>query len=185
MNIAGMYAKLGRDLVVDTVCKILGGVCTTYVNNHHNFAWKETHFGEEFWVVRKGATPAFPNQLGFIGGSMGDDAVIVEGVDCTMSRAASAVDGPRCRPHHEPDGSPREVRQGRAGQKATAARPRATRRDGGVAQGQGRSRPRWRPRRGAAGLPPAAGGPGVPRPDDQRAPHLESHRRSHVPERNT
>jgi tRNA-splicing ligase RtcB (3'-phosphate/5'-hydroxy nucleic acid ligase) len=30
-------------------------------------------------VIRKGATPAFPGQKGFIGGSMGDDAVIVEG----------------------------------------------------------------------------------------------------------
>jgi tRNA-splicing ligase RtcB (3'-phosphate/5'-hydroxy nucleic acid ligase) len=29
--------------------------------------------------VRKGATPAFPRQKGFIGGSMGDDAVIVQG----------------------------------------------------------------------------------------------------------
>jgi tRNA-splicing ligase RtcB (3'-phosphate/5'-hydroxy nucleic acid ligase) len=88
MLIAGQYAKLGRDLVVDAVCKILGAVCTTYVNNHHNFAWKETHFGQEYWIVRKGATPAFPNQLGFIGGSMGDDAVIVEGVECTQSKAA-------------------------------------------------------------------------------------------------
>ena len=32
------------------------------------------------WVVRKGATPAFPGQKGFIGGSMGDISVIVEGV---------------------------------------------------------------------------------------------------------
>lgn len=31
-------------------------------------------------VVRKGATPAFPGQRGFVGGSMGDDAVILEGV---------------------------------------------------------------------------------------------------------
>jgi tRNA-splicing ligase RtcB len=49
------------------------------VHNHHNFAWKETHAGEEVVVIRKGATPAFPGQLGFIGGSMGDDAVIVRG----------------------------------------------------------------------------------------------------------
>jgi tRNA-splicing ligase RtcB len=49
------------------------------VHNHHNFAWKETHGGEELVVVRKGATPAFPGQLGFVGGSMGDDAVIVRG----------------------------------------------------------------------------------------------------------
>jgi tRNA-splicing ligase RtcB len=54
------------------------------VHNHHNFAWRETHLspdGEpvEYVVVRKGATPAWPGQKGFIGGSMGDDAVIVEG----------------------------------------------------------------------------------------------------------
>jgi tRNA-splicing ligase RtcB (3'-phosphate/5'-hydroxy nucleic acid ligase) len=30
-------------------------------------------------VVRKGATPAFPGQKGFIGGSMGEDAVIIQG----------------------------------------------------------------------------------------------------------
>jgi tRNA-splicing ligase RtcB (3'-phosphate/5'-hydroxy nucleic acid ligase) len=30
-------------------------------------------------VVRKGATPAFPGQKGFVGGSMGDNAVIVQG----------------------------------------------------------------------------------------------------------
>src|SRR5690606_8044597 len=33
----------------------------------------------EVIVVRKGATPAFPGQKGFIGGSMADDAVIVRG----------------------------------------------------------------------------------------------------------
>ena len=49
------------------------------VHNHHNFAWREEHDGETVVVVRKGATPAFPGQKGFIGGSMGDDAVIVRG----------------------------------------------------------------------------------------------------------
>jgi tRNA-splicing ligase RtcB (3'-phosphate/5'-hydroxy nucleic acid ligase) len=38
--------------------------------------------------VRKGATPAWPGQRGFVGGSMGDDAVIVEGVESEQSRAA-------------------------------------------------------------------------------------------------
>ena len=33
------------------------------------------------WVVRKGATPAFPGQRGFVGGSMGDISVIIEGVE--------------------------------------------------------------------------------------------------------
>jgi tRNA-splicing ligase RtcB len=58
------------------------------VHNHHNFAWREKHDGEEFWVVRKGATPAFPGQRGFVGGSMGDDAVIIEGIDSSESREA-------------------------------------------------------------------------------------------------
>src|SRR5678816_1834619 len=35
--------------------------------------------GEELIVVRKGATPAFPGQRGFVGGSMGDNSVILEG----------------------------------------------------------------------------------------------------------
>ncbi len=38
--------------------------------------------------MRKGATPAFPGQRGFVGGSMGDDAVILEGIDGEKSRAA-------------------------------------------------------------------------------------------------
>lgn len=43
---------------------------------------------DEFWVVRKGATPAFPGQKSFVGGSMGDDAVIIEGIDSPISRQA-------------------------------------------------------------------------------------------------
>ena len=51
------------------------------MHNHHNFAWREQPRRRDYWVVRKGATPAFPGQRGFVGGSMGDDAVILEGVD--------------------------------------------------------------------------------------------------------
>jgi RNA-splicing ligase RtcB len=50
------------------------------VHNHHNFAWREEHFGRVYWVIRKGCTPARPGQEGFVGGSMGDDSVILEGV---------------------------------------------------------------------------------------------------------
>ncbi|MDO8495863.1 MAG: RtcB family protein [bacterium] len=79
MELAGQYAYAGREWVARKVVSILGGNELELVHNHHNFAWKETHFGQEYIVVRKGATPAFPGQLGFIGGSMGDDAVIVQG----------------------------------------------------------------------------------------------------------
>jgi len=79
MELAGRYAYAGREWVARKVVSILGGNEVELVHNHHNFAWKETHEGEELVVVRKGATPAFPGQTGFIGGSMGDDAVIVRG----------------------------------------------------------------------------------------------------------
>jgi tRNA-splicing ligase RtcB len=79
MNLAGQYAYAGREWVARRVVELLGGQELELVHNHHNFAWKEAHGGEEVVVIRKGATPAFPGQLGFIGGSMGDDAVIVRG----------------------------------------------------------------------------------------------------------
>ena len=79
MNLAGRYAYAGREWVARKVVSILGAEESELVHNHHNFAWREEHGGEELIVVRKGATPAFPGQKGFIGGSMGDDAVIVRG----------------------------------------------------------------------------------------------------------
>ena len=79
MNLAGRYAYAGREWVARKVVAILGGREQELVHNHHNFSWRETHGGEDLMVVRKGATPAFPGQLGFVGGSMGDDAVIVRG----------------------------------------------------------------------------------------------------------
>jgi tRNA-splicing ligase RtcB len=69
------------------VRKIVGGTVLDSVHNHHNYAWREQHGGESLWVVRKGATPAFPGQRGFVGGSMGDDAVIIEGVESPESAA--------------------------------------------------------------------------------------------------
>jgi tRNA-splicing ligase RtcB (3'-phosphate/5'-hydroxy nucleic acid ligase) len=79
MSLAGEYAYAGREWVARKVVALLGGRERELVHNHHNFAWREVHDGEELIVVRKGATPAFPGQKGFIGGSMGDDAVIVRG----------------------------------------------------------------------------------------------------------
>jgi tRNA-splicing ligase RtcB len=79
MTLAGRYAYAGREWVARKVVSILSAREVDLVHNHHNFAWKERHGARDLIVVRKGATPAFPGQRGFIGGSMGDDAVIVEG----------------------------------------------------------------------------------------------------------
>lgn len=89
IKIAGEYAYAGRNLVVNEVLRILDDPKVTFeVHNHHNFAWREEHFGEKYWVVRKGCTPAYPNQLGFIGSNMMDDSVIVEGIDSELSKKA-------------------------------------------------------------------------------------------------
>lgn len=81
MRLAGRYAYAGRDYVIQQVLSILGAEADIEVHNHHNYAWKEMHNGREVVVVRKGATPSAPGQVGFIGGSMGDISVIVRGKD--------------------------------------------------------------------------------------------------------
>lgn len=79
MELAGDYAYAGREWVARKVVDILGGDELELIHNNHNFAWREEHDGQELVVVRKGATPAFPGQKGFVGGSMGDDSVILRG----------------------------------------------------------------------------------------------------------
>jgi tRNA-splicing ligase RtcB (3'-phosphate/5'-hydroxy nucleic acid ligase) len=81
MALAGRYAYAGREWVAAQALDILGAEKTLEVHNHHNFAWREEVGGAPAWVVRKGCTPAFPGQAGFVGGSMGDDAVVLEGAE--------------------------------------------------------------------------------------------------------
>ena len=88
MQLAGDYAYAGRDIVVAKVLEILGTEPTHEVHNHHNFAWREEHFGRTYWVIRKGCTPARPGQEGFVGGSMGDESVILEGVESAENEQA-------------------------------------------------------------------------------------------------
>lgn len=91
MKLAGRYAYAGRDWVCEEVARLLECHIHRQVHNHHNFAWEEN--GK--WVVRKGATPAFPGQLGFVGGTMGENSVILKGKEhpeCELS-AYSTVHG--------------------------------------------------------------------------------------------
>jgi tRNA-splicing ligase RtcB (3'-phosphate/5'-hydroxy nucleic acid ligase) len=88
MQLAGEYAYAGRDVVVAKVLEILGAEADYEVHNHHNFAWREEHFGRDYWVIRKGCTPARPGQEGFVGGSMGDESVILEGVESDENEQA-------------------------------------------------------------------------------------------------
>lgn len=88
MNLAGRYAYAGRDWVCNHVAKLIGAEIVEEIHNHHNFAWLENHNGQDYWVVRKGATPAFPGQLGFVGSNMEDYSVVLKGVDSKESREA-------------------------------------------------------------------------------------------------
>jgi tRNA-splicing ligase RtcB (3'-phosphate/5'-hydroxy nucleic acid ligase) len=88
MQLGGAYAYAGRDWVCARVATILGAAIQEEIHNHHNFAWRETHGGRDYWVVRKGSTPAFPGQKGFVGGTMTENAVILEGVDSEEARLA-------------------------------------------------------------------------------------------------
>lgn len=49
------------------------------VNCHHNYVQRETHFGEDVLVTRKGAVRAGLGELGIIPGSMGARSYIVKG----------------------------------------------------------------------------------------------------------
>lgn len=88
MELAGRYAYAGRDWVCGRVARLLRGNIKEEIHNHHNFAWKERHFNRDMWVIRKGATPARPGQKGFVGGSMGDISVILEGIESKESESS-------------------------------------------------------------------------------------------------
>ena len=54
--------------------------CVETVMCHHNFTARETHFGEDVWVSRKGAIEASDGQPGLIPGSMGTMSYCVTGL---------------------------------------------------------------------------------------------------------
>jgi tRNA-splicing ligase RtcB len=80
MNLAGDYAKACHDRIHANLLKALGLEPMTMVDNHHNFAWKQTMSdGQEVIVHRKGATPAHEGEMGIIPGSMASPAYLVMG----------------------------------------------------------------------------------------------------------
>lgn len=79
MELMGRYAAANHACVHRHIVAHLGTRVLLDVENHHNFAWKEKHDGEEVIVHRKGATPAGEGVLGIIPGSMASPAFIVRG----------------------------------------------------------------------------------------------------------
>jgi tRNA-splicing ligase RtcB len=79
MNLMGEYAAANHEVIHRNVSKLLGERPVAHVENHHNFAWMESHQGRTVIVHRKGATPAAAGVLGVIPGSMADPAYVVRG----------------------------------------------------------------------------------------------------------
>ncbi|MBW3637454.1 MAG: RtcB family protein [Armatimonadetes bacterium] len=81
MELAGRFAAANHAIIHSRVSKAAGVKEVAHVENHHNFAWKETMAdGSEAIVHRKGATPAGQGVLGVIPGSMADPGFVVRGL---------------------------------------------------------------------------------------------------------
>jgi tRNA-splicing ligase RtcB len=89
MELMGRYAAANHACIHRHIAAHLGAEVLLDLENHHNFAWKETHVidGREREVIvhRKGATPAGAGILGIIPGSMASPGYVV----CGKGRAES------------------------------------------------------------------------------------------------
>ncbi len=79
MELMGKYAAANHALIHRHIASNLGARVILDVENHHNFAWKEIHDGDEVIVHRKGATPAGAGVLGVIPGSMASPTYLARG----------------------------------------------------------------------------------------------------------
>ncbi|MEC9372735.1 MAG: RtcB family protein [Planctomycetota bacterium] len=84
MELMGRFAAANHEVIHREMVKNLKAKALATVENHHNFAWKETHTlangsTREVVVHRKGATPAGEGVLGVIPGSMATPGFVVRG----------------------------------------------------------------------------------------------------------
>jgi len=79
MELMGKYAAANHELIHRGVVGALKAKVLAGIENHHNFAWREKHFGEDVIVHRKGATPAGEGVLGIIPGSMATPGYVCRG----------------------------------------------------------------------------------------------------------
>ncbi len=90
MELMGRYAAANHACIHRHVSVHLGARVILDLENHHNFAWRETHDGEPVIVHRKGATPAGVGVLGIIPGSMATTTYIVRGKGSAASLGSAA-----------------------------------------------------------------------------------------------
>jgi len=100
MDFALGFARRNRELMIESMSGIVRGkaACriTHAIDIHHNYCSKETHFGKEVMVHRKGATSARKGQMGVIPGSMGTPSYIVRGLGNPESFMSCSHGAGRC-----------------------------------------------------------------------------------------
>ena len=90
MELMGEYAAANHACIHRHIAEHLGAEVMLDLENHHNFAWKEVHDGEELIVHRKGATPAGAGVLGIVPGSMATPTYVVRGLGDASSLNSAA-----------------------------------------------------------------------------------------------
>jgi tRNA-splicing ligase RtcB len=95
MELMGQYAAANHSLIHRSIARNLGVDVRLDLENHHNYAWRETHrlpdgSDAEVIVHRKGATPAGTGVLGIIPGSMGTPGYVVRGKGSAASLDSAA-----------------------------------------------------------------------------------------------
>lgn len=90
MELMGRYAAANHACIHKHIARHLGVDVLMDIENHHNFAWKERHFGRQVVVHRKGATPAGQGAIGIIPGSMASPAFVVRGKGNPLSLNSAA-----------------------------------------------------------------------------------------------
>jgi tRNA-splicing ligase RtcB len=95
MELMGRYAAANHALIHAHIARALSVEVLLDIENHHNFAWRETHTlpdGSEAEVIvhRKGATPAAVGVLGIIPGSMATAGYVVRGKGVAASLNSAA-----------------------------------------------------------------------------------------------
>ncbi|MGD9647865.1 MAG: RtcB family protein [Pirellulales bacterium] len=90
------YAMQNRLAMIDAVAELLESCCgvaarrDTLIHSNHNHVRRETHFGRELWVHRKGALSAADGEPGVIPGSMGSASFHVVGRGCADALCSSS-----------------------------------------------------------------------------------------------
>ena len=90
------YAEYNRLAMIDAIGRLLQELLDfemdreSLIHSNHNHVQRESHFGQQLWVHRKGAQSARANEPGIIPGSMGTVSYHTLGRGCVEAMSSSS-----------------------------------------------------------------------------------------------